>query len=644
MRLLLFVFISMPFLAFPQSNIQTLENQLKSSTGTEKITILNQLSEALLHANPTKSVDYGKQALDLARQIQDVNNEAKAIVNLGKGYSALNKHQKAIKYFTEGVTFYEKYKNESGIAFNLNAIGLEHKSLRNYQKAAEACGKAVKIYEKMNDKQGSAYVHANIGDIYYKWGKYKQSASAYEKSHQMHRQMNDQQGMASALSRVGTAYSALGNYEKALEYLKKAESIASSAGLNNMLSIIGKNIATIEANMANKAQSKTKYDIEQEQKTQEYIHTMEGVTAKSLEEIEKLSEEAQLKELKIKSIQDEYEKQLLTKEKENAEQEKELAIKNAALEKEKAEKERKDAELKQKNMQVIGLIGGSALLLLLLLAIFSAYRNKQKANVQLSTQKQQIEKQNNQIISSINYAERIQHTILPSGEEIKKHFSDSFILFKPKDIVSGDFYWMHEQNGQVLFTAVDCTGHGVPGAFMSIIGYNMLEKVVKELKITKPSEILDALSKHVSERLKQGEKAEVKDGMDMALFSFDKQKMQLQFAGAHNPLYLIRNGELTEYKGDRKSIGYGHHYSQLFTNQELRIEKGDCIYIFSDGFVDQRGGVKNKKFYYPPFRKLLIDIHQLPFNEQQKRLEKTIKMWKGNIPQVDDMLIVGLRV
>lgn len=261
--------------------------------------------------------------------------------------------------------------------------------------------------------------------------------------------------------------------------------------------------------------------------------------------------------------------------------------------------------------------------------------------------KTQVEYRHKEIIDSVLYAKKIQQAILPAQDAVRTILQDSFILFKPKNIVSGDFFWVYKiDDYRLLFAAVDCTGHGVPGAFMSIMGYNLLERIVTEQQIHEPALVLDELSKQVVKSLKQTTDLEsVKDGMDMALCLIDYENYTLQYAGAHNPLYLIRNGELTETKADRKSVGIsiGSKVKQ-FTNHTISIQPGDCIYVFSDGYVDQKGGPENVKFFYQPFKDLLLKIEKESMASQLASLDKVIMEWKGDKGQIDDMLIIGVKI
>lgn len=253
---------------------------------------------------------------------------------------------------------------------------------------------------------------------------------------------------------------------------------------------------------------------------------------------------------------------------------------------------------------------------------------------------------NKDITDSIRYAERIQRAILPPDEMVKSALTDSFVFYRPKDIVSGDFYWVETFNGSVLYSAVDCTGHGVPGAFMSIVGHNLLDKIVKEEHIIQPSLILDKLSNNVSETLRQkSETDNIKDGMDMALVQLDMKNMTANYAGAHNPIYHISDGEFNEIKADKFAIGsFIRGEKKKYTNHVINLKKGDILYTFSDGFPDQFGGPKGKKYKYKPFKEFLMSIHKKPMAEQYKLLEKEFIEWLGNHEQIDDVIVFGVRI
>jgi len=250
-----------------------------------------------------------------------------------------------------------------------------------------------------------------------------------------------------------------------------------------------------------------------------------------------------------------------------------------------------------------------------------------------------------QVTDSIHYAKRIQDAILPTANTVKQLLPDAFILFKPKDIVSGDFYWIEKKDNLVYFAAVDCTGHGVPGAFMSLVGHNVLKDILKNTGAAKPAEILDRMREGIISSLRVDDSGkQAKDGMDMTLCAIDYTTMELQYAAAFNPLYIIRNGELTLYAANKFPIGSYIGERTNFDNHTIKLQKGDQIFIFSDGYADQFGGPNGKKFMVGNFRKLLIQITDLPCSQQKEKLDETLLTWQGGQEQVDDVLVIGVKV
>lgn len=262
---------------------------------------------------------------------------------------------------------------------------------------------------------------------------------------------------------------------------------------------------------------------------------------------------------------------------------------------------------------------------------------------EIEEQKKLIEEKNKDITDSINYAKRIQEALLPEQSSLISLFSDSFILFKPKDIVSGDFYWFMENKGKKIIVAADCTGHGVPGALMSMIGCNILNKIILDEGITQPDLILDRLNEEVRTALKQKENAsETRDGMDIAIITITNN--ELQYAGAHRPLYIIANNELNEIKANKFSIGGIQEEKRTFTNHVLTLQKNDAVYLSSDGYADQFGGKTGKKLMTKNFKELLLKIHNDSMKTQKEFLSKSIEDWRGAREQVDDILVIGIKI
>jgi len=310
-----------------------------------------------------------------------------------------------------------------------------------------------------------------------------------------------------------------------------------------------------------------------------------------------------------------------------------------------------------------------SVLFILLLAglgyfIYRSYKIKKQANIALEQKNNLIKQQNleiteqrdlareqrdriaaqkKEIMDSIIYARRIQKAILPNIDMIKESLEHFFILFKPRDIVSGDFYWETRVDDEIIIIAADCTGHGVPGAFMSMLGVTFLNEIVNSKKITQPGKILDILRDKVIHSLNQQYDNPLRDGMDISVINYNFKTKQVSFAGANNPLFIIHKGELTEIKADKMPIAL---YDKMvsFSNKNVELEEGDCLYIFSDGYVDQFGGPKDKKFMKKRFKQLLMDIYHLPLDEQKNLLEKAYDDWRGDREQVDDVLVIGLKI
>jgi serine phosphatase RsbU (regulator of sigma subunit) len=274
-----------------------------------------------------------------------------------------------------------------------------------------------------------------------------------------------------------------------------------------------------------------------------------------------------------------------------------------------------------------------------------------ESNLELEIKNELIEEKSKDINDSINYAQRIQQAIFPPLSKIEESLKDYFILFHPKDIVSGDFYWFSKLNTTpsdskpseeiIVLAAVDCTGHGVPGALMSIIGSAILNQSTTEPKVNSPAEALTYLDKQLSSNLHS-----INDGMDIAFCAINQTTLRLQYAGANNPIYIIRNNELIEIKSDKKAIGGINEIGQdkVFTNHSFQLEKNDCIYLFTDGYADQFGGEKGKKLKYKAFQELLVESSDFSMQEQQQKLQDFFENWKGKLDQIDDVLVIGIRI
>jgi serine phosphatase RsbU (regulator of sigma subunit) len=278
--------------------------------------------------------------------------------------------------------------------------------------------------------------------------------------------------------------------------------------------------------------------------------------------------------------------------------------------------------------------------------IFKIYRDQLNARRTISEQKNELQNLHDEQTSSIRYAKKIQEAVLPSKNNLSKYLPDHFVFYLPRDIVSGDFYWAHKTpDGHSIFAVADCTGHGVPGAFMSMIGHSLLNEIIITRGITDPARALNDMRTMIISSLHQkGEEGEARDGMDIALCILSPDNKTLRYSGAFNSLYIIRESELMETKADPQPIGFYADDMDFFTNHEIELHKNDCIYIFSDGYPDQFGGPKGKKYMYKPFKAMLKKIHIQPMELQADLLKNEFIRWRGEEPQIDDVCILGVKV
>ncbi|HET6225163.1 MAG TPA: tetratricopeptide repeat protein, partial [Bacteroidia bacterium] len=560
--------------------------------------------------NFTKAISAHLNALKIREEMKDTTGISQCYINIALVFEAQGKLDDARKNYETALKITTNTGEVLGKAISLNGLGNICFTEKKYTEALDYYNKALVLRRNNDDKLGQAECLNGIGNIYREQKKHKEAIKSILEGLKLQEEVGGKKASALSYVNLGKISEQIKNYTDAIYYSKKALDIATAINSRDVMRDAYENLASIYEKQ-NDNENALKY------LNLFYAEKDSLLNKDNFKQIYEINTRYQT-EKKQKEIE------LLTKDQ----------IIN-------------EKTLKQQKIVRIALIVGLGLVVIVLFSFYARYRFKQKANLLLEQQKKQIQEQNILITDSIDYARTIQEAILPTPSRVKTFFQNSFILYKPKSIVSGDFYWAGEKGNKRICMAADCTGHGVPGAFMSLLGFNMLDNIIEKGQ-TQPGEILNLLNTEMVSAMTQEQlnTSSVKHGMDAAIISIDYTTMQLEFAGAHNSMYYIRNGHLHEIKADKHSIGSMGRGGEeiIFHTNTICIEKGDVIYLFSDGFPDQIGGPNRKKFYYPPFKELLVKIHQLDMEEQRNILDKTITDWRGERDQTDDILVMGIKI
>lgn len=544
-------------------------------------------------------------------------------------------------------------ENKIELADIHNKLGNLYWQKSQLEKAIENFNRALEINKELDNNNAVRIITGYLGLIYLEAEDYHKSISFFNTSLSLNKAKNKKQELISDYYNLASAYQMLQQYSKSNENAEIA--LALALEMNNLNMAKSTNLLLAE-----------NYEKLGEGKKSAEYYTSYNTLVKHLQnkQMEKLQSEKKQIETQITKKSKELESALDTLDevlqtKEEIEREKEL-VEAKSLAKQ------KEYELKEK-MRRTQLLYAILILLLLaaLLFLFTIQnRSRKKANAELQKrnreikeQKEEIElqrdladKQRKNLTSSIQYARRIQSAVIPRQTDILRYFNDSFISYHPKDIVSGDFYWYTKKENLFIIAAADCTGHGVPGAFMSMLGVAYLNEIINKtainihIKALNADDILNQLREKVITSLHQSEaKGESKDGMDMALCIIDIESKTLQFAGAYNPVIIIRKGEIIELKGDKMPVSFHQRKDIPFTRHDFNLKDGDCLYMFSDGYVDQFGGEKKQKYLLKRFKELLLRIYLKPMLEQKSIIEQEYNDWRGDLTQVDDVLVIGFR-
>ncbi|MCE3228676.1 MAG: protein serine/threonine phosphatase [Bacteroidetes bacterium] len=571
--------------------------------------------------NYPKALEHYFKALKWSEETNNKLNSAVWLGNIGITHGEQGNTEKSLEYYLKALAAFKELGHETGIATaNMNIAGA-YQEFKNYKKALEYYQTALEAFTKMGYKSHMAPTLGNIGGTYFNMKDYTKALDYYLQALKMEEELGNKEGVGRHMCNLGALYTATGNFKEAEKYNRKSLEIAEETGSADDIKDAHKNLADLF--------SKTN-------RWQEAFKHHEKYSALK----DSLFSEEKNKDATKREMTYEFEK-------------KEALVK--------AEQEKKDAvvqeEMQKQTLQRNAFIGGFALMLVLAVVIYRSYRNKRKAHEIIAAQKVEVEQQkelvmekNKEITDSIHYALRIQNALLATEESLKENLTGHFILFQPKDIVSGDFYWAVEHNKRFYLAVCDSTGHGVPGAFMSLLNMGFLSEAIKEKDIVQPNEILDYVRRRLVQTVSKGEQ---KDGMDGILLCFDKNNDTISYAAAHNSPVLISARGLENLKADKMPIGNSERYDP-FTLHMIPVSKGDLIYLYTDGYADQFGGPKarvngfqfgqGKKFKYKQLEDVLLNNCGQSLNRQKDILERTLNDWKGSLEQVDDICVIGIKI
>jgi serine phosphatase RsbU (regulator of sigma subunit) len=579
-----------------------------------------------------KALDYYFKAL---KNDESINNEAgieRHLGNIAIVYDDLGDHKKSLDYYFRALKYAIASGSKSSEAGLYGNIATAYMDLHDNKRALSYCAKAVQLFEEIKDTSGIAYVFGNIGLIYKSVGdarldagspvkdiaEYYSAVAYFKKAIQLNAASNaDRSTEAINLGSLGSVYMSMKKYKDAEDYLNR--SLQLSAEIHDIYGVM----STCEHLS----------DLYKEMSEQPGISKEEKI--RLLELANKKMEDHNIAK---DSIFNQDKTSDITRKEMNYEYEKREAIAKAIAE----------AEKRTQHIIIGSVIAGLILSLFFLVFIFRSLKLTKKQKLLIELQKQEVEEHRKGIIDSITYARRIQEALLKEEEHITAYLPEHFVLYKPKDIVSGDFYWSVEKKGYWYICVADCTGHGVPGAFMSMLGIAYLNEIISSDVTLSPAAILDRLREKIVKELKQtGEIGESQDGMDISMMRFHLQSREMLWAGANNALWISGSVEgavvIKEIDPDKQPIGFTFD-PEPFTDHKVTINKNDIIYLFSDGYADQFGGPKGKKFKSKNLQEHLIALHHQSLNKQKEVLEKTFEDWRGDLEQLDDVAIIGIRM
>jgi serine phosphatase RsbU (regulator of sigma subunit)/tetratricopeptide (TPR) repeat protein len=553
--------------------------------------------------NVKHAIDIYDKSIRIKKELNDKKGVALSINNIGYLFLQQNEPQKAFSYFKIALNSLKVLNDTVGVGVALGNMGLSMFYLHGVDSSLHYYYLAKKHLENSNSNQYLPSTYNSIGSLLSRKKEYQSANEYYQKSLKISSEINDKLSASRTYGKLATLNNEQGKTKQAVLYGEEGLSLAKKFGSVEAIADLTSILHTIHTKNGN--YEKALFYYKEHIKARDTLANVNNARELLKKEMTHIFDTERVKD----SIKVVKEQEIL-------------------------EMQHQQEVQKQRMYIYIGL-GGLLITIFFASYMYRAFVNKKKLSLDLSAK-------NKAITDSISYAKRIQGAILPPIKSFYQFLPNSFILYKPKDIVAGDFYWMEHKDGKVLFAAADCTGHGVPGAMVSVICNNGLNRSVREYNLTDPCKILDKTREIVIQEFEKSED-EVKDGMDIALCSLHNNI--LQYAGANNPLWIIRSNttEIEEIKATKQPIGkYGN--PEPYITHTIELQKGDSIYIFSDGYADQFGGEKGKKFKGANFKKLLLSIQHESMERQKELINEAFENWRGKLEQIDDVCVIGVRV
>lgn len=634
----------------------------KAKQDTDKAKLLLSLAKLYTEIDPRIGIDYLKQAYEVSLKTKNYRIQSDITNQIGYNYYFLSDFNHSVEYFLKTLKICEQQANKSGIAGCHNNIGSIYLELEDTVNALHHHLLALSLRKELskNDDDGKnaiAMSYGNVGKTYFLAGNHTKAMEYYNLCLEISKEVGNKKREALMLNNIGSIYAEQKKYNDALPYFMKALNLYKEIESSENIALCLNNIAEIYFRKEDYAASIENYKSslqysEKNSQLSDMKSSYDGLHNCYLELKDyELAHDYLAKYVEIKDsiFNDENSAQI-----------------NELLAKFDSDKKEQEIKLLQKDKEMSSwlrnsLIVGSVLLVFLAFSLYSRNRVKHKANMELSSKNKNIEEQRlivehqklslevhqKEIVDSINYAQRIQYALLANTKLLNDFLPQHFVLFKPKDIVSGDFYWATEHNGKFYLAVCDCTGHGVPGAFMSLLNIGFLSEAIKEKNISEPNDIFNYVRSRLIESISKDEQ---QDGMDGILICYDIQSdlkhqdsIRISYAASNNEPVLIRANETFLLAKDKMPVGKGEK-TDSFKTHYIDLQKGDVLYLYTDGYADQFGGSKGKKFKYKSLNDLLLSSSQLGMSEQKDMLLTTFNDWKGPLEQVDDVLVIGIKL